>query len=137
MDFILASLNDWQQSPNFAVALPWLRLVCAGLTTIAILASQVSAEDLLAALRQAIKHAGLSDKQVAAEMGVTHGLASLKLHGQRPLTLQAAATLPREVWQWFAVEVASLVGTPRQVRVGLRLRQARMALPHSHKERRA
>lgn len=137
MDAILNALNAWRESQDFAAALPWLRLLCGGLTTIAILASQVSADDLLDALRKAIKHAGLSDKQAAAEMGVTHGLASLKFNGQRPLTMQAAATLPKEVWQWFAVEVASLVGTPRQVRVGLRLRQARMTLPKSREERSA
>ena len=137
MDFILASLNSWRESQDFAVVLPWLRVAVAGLATIAILASQVSADQLLDALRQAIKHAGLSDKQAAAEMGVTHGLASLKLSGQRPFTLQTAATLPKEVWQWFAVEVAARVGTPRQVRVAHRLRQARMTLPKSRQEQSA
>lgn len=133
MDAILAALNAWHQSTQlphwFAAA-----VLGAGVVLVQIV---VQRDDLLADLRAALRHAGLADKEAAYAMGVSKGLASHKLHGERPLTFDAAAKLPAEVWQWFAVALAERYGVPATVTAGARLarRQARMSMTqHARKE---
>jgi hypothetical protein len=95
----------------------------------------LTSDDVLAAFRRAVRRADLSDKQAASDMGVCPSLFSLRMHGGKPLTVEAWVKLPAEVHQWFAVELAMLVGVPKAVDVGARLdrRQAPMSL-NSHKE---
>jgi hypothetical protein len=136
MDSILSALNSFEQSNIFTVLQPWLRLVFlsamgAGCCVLMALTS----DDVLAAFRRAVRRADLSDKQAAADMGVCPSLFSLRMNGGKPLTVEAWVKLPAEVHQWFAVELAMLVGVPKAVDVGARLdrRQAPMSL-NSHKE---
>lgn len=129
MDTILNTLNLWRESTGFAPVAHALAVVLLAVT--ALVGVAVQRDDLLADLRDAIRHAGLSDKQVAAEMHVSKGLCSLKLHGGRPMTLDALSALPAEVFQWLAVQLAQRFGLPDEVQTGVRLsRQARMQMPH-------
>jgi len=129
MDSILAALNHWHQSTEFAASVPWLRLVATVLAGGVYCAAgfAVQRDDLLAALRQAIADAGLQEKQVATG---SKGLLSQKLSGVRPLTFDALAEMPVPVIQWFTVRLCERVGIPSTVLTGARLarRQARMTL---------
>lgn len=126
MDAILSALNGWHQSTGFTESLGLLRLVFFGVLGLAVVI--VQRDDLLADLRAAIAHAGMSDKQVAADMDISKGLCSLKLHGGRPLTVDAIAKLPVEVLQWFAVTLAHHVGLPKEVSTGARLARAQVRM---------
>jgi len=136
MDPILQALNDWRQSTEFPPLLPYLRAllipVLFGGPTV--LVHLLTRDDLLADIRAALRDAGLSDKQAAADMAISKGLCSRKLHGDKPLSVDALAHLSPEFFQWLAVRLAARVGVPVAVDAGTKLaRQARMGLP-SHKE---
>jgi len=136
MDAILRTLNDWRQSTEFTELLPYFRAALSGVWTGAMLAlaSLLTRDDLLADIRAALRDAGLSDKQAAADMAISNGLCSRKLHGDKPLSVDALAHLSPEFFQWLAVRLAARVGVPVAVDAGTKLaRRARMGLP-SHKE---
>jgi hypothetical protein len=120
MDPILDALNTWRESTQFAAVLPWLRVAATAVAGLAALAV-VTPSDVLADIRAALRHAGIPDKVAAMEMEVSKGLASLKLSGERPLTVQALSKLPTEFWQWLAVEIAERHGVPEVVEAGARL----------------
>jgi hypothetical protein len=124
MDPILDALNAWRQSTEFAAALPWLRAGVAAAATLLALTAVLTPADVLADIREALRHAGIPDKVVAMDMEISKGLASLKLHGERPLTVQALAKLPTEFWQWLAVELAERHGMPQEIETGARLARA-------------
>lgn len=131
---ILDGLNAWHQSREFAVWLPWIRLAFAFFAGVAYaMASAIQCDELLADVRAALRKAGITDKAFAADAAISAGLASIKLNGVRPLTVQTLAKLPAEFWQWFAVQLACRVGTPKEVRIGGKLRQARMTLTTQRK----
>jgi hypothetical protein len=136
MDTILSALNAFRESNLFALWLPVFRVVFAAVLGLGCCVTIVlTSDDVLAALRRAVRRACLSDKEASAAMGVCQSLYSLRVHGERPLTVDAWVKLPPEVHQWFVVELATLVGIPRAVDVGARLdrRQASMSLRHSDK----
>lgn len=133
MDPILDALNSFRQGIDYPLYLPYLRFgvmvvvgCCVGIM------SALTSEDVLADIRSAIRHAGLTDKDVTAFFAVTRGNCSDRLRGERPLTIQKLASLPVEFWQWWAVTMARRHGVPVEVTTGARLarRQARMALNH-------
>lgn len=130
MDAIFYYLQSFFQTTEFAVIKPYLRLLFGGLWVgaYAFTAVVLTSEDVLAAVREALRHADVTPKAFTCNKGVV----SEKLTGKRPLTLQSLAPLPTEFWQWFAVQLAARVGVPHDVMAGARLarRQAQMNLPH-------
>lgn len=132
MDAILDFLNASSQSSLFpvaqaiglaiAIAAPLLVLLC------------VSSDDLRADIREAMRHAGVSSKALAIDLGVTESLLSRKFSGEKALTLDTLAAMPDEFWRWFAISLAHRCGTPALVTSGARLarRQARMSLSHKN-----
>lgn len=140
LDSILHALNEFREGTSYPVVLPYLRYavvfivgLCAGF------ASAVQVDDVLADVRAALRHAGITDKEVTSYFGGSRGNCADRLCGERALTLQKLATLPVEFWQWWAVSVAARHGIPVPVTTGARLarrahRQARMSLhPRSQK----
>lgn len=133
LDGILYTLLAFEQTTEFALIKPYLQVVFVGLWAgLYVFAAVVlTSEDVLAAVREALRHADVTPKAFTCNKGVV----SEKLTGKRPLTLQSLTPLPVEFWQWFSVELAVRAGVPVDVTVGARLarRQARMALSHSSK----
>lgn len=90
--------------------------------------------ELLKDLREVLRLAGLSDKEVAHYLNINKGLCSKKLNGERPLQMASLALLPIDVKRWLAVRWVMRHGVPVEVLAGARLhrrahRMARMALP--------
>jgi hypothetical protein len=96
-------------------------LVCVSMARQAV--SSDAPQVFLRALRRALGHAGVSDKQVAIGAGLSASVTGRKLRGEKPVTFEFLNSLPVEAIQWFAVELSAAVGTPPQVESGARLRQ--------------
>lgn len=135
MDAILTALNAFRQSTVFTALQPFFLSLAVTLPLLMALAV-VERDAVIKAVRDALRHAGITDKEVGYHFGqISKGLVSHLLNGERPMTLDRLALLPAEFWQWFAVELAGLVDVPATVQVGARLkrRQLRMDM-HKHKE---
>lgn len=132
MDDILAALNDWRNGTLFQAWLPYLRAGVAFLFGLCwgVAIAVLQPEDVLAQWKAAIKLAGLSDKEAAYYCGESKSHWSERMSGVLPFTMQMAAKLPVEVWQWFHILGNRHVGTPELVRSGARLarRQVRISL---------
>lgn len=124
---ILASL----MRASKATVLPALpSLIGFGLLTPCVAVSTDADRELLQDLREALRLAGLSDKEVAHYLNINKGLCSKKLGGERPLSFNALSLLPVDVRRWLAVRWVMRHGIPVEVQLGARLerRAARMAL---------
>lgn len=133
MDAILSLLNESRNStlfPLFQWAGMLAVLVLTALSMLA-LGSVVCRDEVKAALR----HADISHKEAAITMGISEGLLSRKLSGDKPLTFESLAPLPAIFWQWFAVVLSQRHGVPALVASGARLsrRRARMSLSMQQK----
>lgn len=126
MDVILAALDEFRQGELFPVLKPYLAvlylLVVGGLSLCAV--GLVLTHELLADLRTAIRRAGYTDSQVAAELDMSTGNLADRLSGERPFTFGTFGKLPVDVLRWFAVGVAERLGVPMAVRAGASLRAA-------------
>lgn len=135
MDGMLHILNAWRESKEFPLWLPYLRvaaMVVAGFS-VGLISTVVQVDDVLTAVRDALRDIGISDKDACTFLGVNRGNLCDKLRGERPFTLQAASKFPIEFWQAFSVRLAMRVGSPAHVMAGMRLardarRQSRMSL---------
>lgn len=134
MENILNALNEFRQSNEFPLWLPYLRLVVMLVVgCVLCLASAVQIQDVLAAVRQTLRDIGVTDKDACGLLGVNRGNLCDKLRGERPWTLESLSKFPVEFWQAFPVRLAMCYGSPSHVVVGARLardarRQARMSL---------
>ena len=125
MDTILAALMDLRQSSYLPLIQPVVFFVFFVLP-VAMFGVAFCREDIRAALR----HVGLSEKEVAFDLGICQALLSRKLSGDKALTFESLENMPREFWQWFAVLLAQRYGTPDVTEAAAALRrQARMLLP--------
>src|SRR5687767_9320427 len=98
-DAILHSLNTWREGTDFPLWLPYLRagvLFVVGLCVGGTLAMAVQVDDVLADVRAALRHAGLTDKEVTGFFGGSRGNCADRLSGERALTVQKLALLPIE-----------------------------------------
>ena len=99
----------------------------------------------LARVREALRHADLSQEKAAIWMGMQKAHLSDALAGGRPLSLTKLMKLPAEFWQWYGLLVVEDVGLPTVVRraalmrVALagRKRMARMAVAVTAERKRA
>ncbi len=135
MDAILTALNAFRQSTVFTALQPFFLSLAVTLPLLMALAV-VERDAVIKAVRDALRHAGITDKEVGYYFGeISKGLVSHLLSGDRPMTLDRLALLPVEFWQWFAVALAESAGVPHTVEVGARLRrrQARMSI-EQHKQ---
>jgi len=129
MDQILIALNESRQSTLFPLAQSVALLLMCFVQLV--IGMAVSREDIRTDVRSALRHAGITHKAAAIDMGISEGLLSRKLSGDKPLTFESLEPLDAIFWQWFAVLTAQRHGVPATVTAGARLarRQARMALP--------
>lgn len=130
MAAILNALEPLREFTKFTLELHAVRLIAlAVFGFLCPVAVCIQRDHLHAALRQAIADAGLSEKQAAGEHSAH--LLSMRLNGNKPITFDTLAGMPTEAIQWFAVELAALVGVPHRAVVGARL--AKMTLSHNRK----
>lgn len=126
MDTILDLLNQSRQSTLFPLC--QIAATAGGMVLTLLCAGAVICRDEVNA---ALRMADISHKEAALTMGISEGLLSRKLSGDKPLTFESLAKLPAIFWQWFAVALAHTHGIPALAGSAARLsrRQARMSLP--------
>jgi hypothetical protein len=127
MDSILNLLNTLREGTLFPVVHLVASLIAAG---VPFMLMAVDRDDLLLAVREAMRLAGITDKAARIDLGVAKGNLADRLAGNRPMTLDVLARMPLEFFQWWPVVLAKHYGLPTTIEVGARLarRQARMTL---------
>lgn len=136
MDSILHFLNGLRESqywPVYKVLLTALfALVMVGAPML-VGAMAVCRDELYGAVREAFRLAGVSNTAAAIDARIGESLASKKLRGEKPLTLDFLAMQDAAVLQFLGLNLIQHYGLPPIAMTATRV-QARMALPSVTKQ---
>lgn len=128
MDSILAGLNALRESQYW----PLVRLALALILMAApfILGIVVSRDDtkeqILAAVRDAFRHADISNTAAAIDAQIGESLVSKKLRGEKPLTVDFLATQSPDLMRWIGLELIRSFGMPE---VGVMAARVSLVIP--------
>lgn len=107
MDSILSVLaSSWESILLPVLKVAWLVVLCG--LWMAVIGTAICRDEVKAALRMA----DISQKEAALTMGISTGLLSHKLSGEKPLTLESLAPLPERFWQFLALNLVHRYGLP-------------------------
>ena len=132
MDTILDFLNSLRQSQHWPLYQALLMGLCAGLP-LAVIGVVVNREELYAAVREAFRLAGITNTAAAIDAGIGESLASKKLRGEKPMTLDFVATQSPALLSWLGLVLLDRFGMPPVAVTAARVMRRQARIHHLHK----